>query len=150
MEAANVIWVKDSFKNAPQRSNMLRAIHKLGVIDTDSSSWTVGTGFKVDDTFAKCHCYKPWIGNLYWCKSCRISQPILLCRRCADVCHPSCGREFTMFRSVLHLVLQYNPCSCQTSGRCKLKNPTRKSSWLTPAALIAIAGVLVSLWIHIF
>ena len=50
MEAANVIWVKEGVTFALQRSNKLRAIHKLCVIDTNSTS--VLAGFKVDGTFA--------------------------------------------------------------------------------------------------
>ena len=52
MEAVNVIWVKD----------LLRAIHKICVIGTDSNiaKSTVAAGFKGDGTFAKCH--KPVFG----------------------------------------------------------------------------------------
>jgi len=83
-------------------------------------------------------------------------QPILLCRHCAAVCHQSCEREYAEFRSLLHLILQYNPCSCETSGSCKRKPPTRNSSW--PAAVtigaIDIASifnrVLISLRVPVF
>ncbi len=64
MEAANVIWVRIGY-NALQQSNILRAIHKLGIIDTGSNFGrsTAGAGFKVDGTFAKCH--KTWDGLLF-------------------------------------------------------------------------------------
>ena len=112
MEAANVIWVRVPAKAALQNSSRLRAIHKLCIIDTasnfDKMRREVITGFKADGTFAKCH--KPWIGNLFWCKSCNC-QPILLCHQCADVCHQSCEREEAKFRTLLHWILQYNPAT---------------------------------------
>ena len=99
-------------------------IVKLCVINTDSvfDKSTVDIGYKADGTFAKCD--KPWFGKLFWCKSCN-SQPILLCNNCAEVCHQSCERELAVFRTFLHVILQYNPCSCVTSGCCKLKSPAR-------------------------
>jgi len=114
MEAANVIWVRDSTKTVLHRSNQLRAIHKLCFIDAESNfsgrRAEVTTGFKVDATFAKCH--KTWLGRLYWCKSksCN-AQPTLLCQHCAEVCHQSCERKFAVaeFRSKLHSILHYNP-----------------------------------------
>ena len=118
MEAANVIWVKDPGKNKLPQSNTLRAIHKLCIIDTGSSfgRMTDANGFKVDGTFAKCH--KPWNGNLFWCKSCN-SKPI--CHHCACIeCHQSCDKEIAVFRTFLHWILNYNPCSCKSSGCCHL------------------------------
>ena len=133
MEAANVIWVRvclggDNRSYILHRSCQLRAIHKLCFIEAESTEdgagrgahGKFGTGFKVDGTFVKCH--KFWKGKLYWCttKSCNL-QPILLCKNCANVCHQSCEREWAVFRSFSHLILQYNPCSCKTSGCCKLE-----------------------------
>ena len=138
MEAANVIWVKDGYKNnASHRSNLLRAIHK---IDTDSnfSPSTAAAGYKVDGTFAKCH--KPWVGGLFWCKSCK-SQPILLCGHCAYVCHQSCETEEAWFRTILHRMLHYNPCSCKSSGCCQLTRPTRMFLWRALETIFASVGV---------
>merc|ERR1712243_190680 len=98
-------------------------------------------GVNVDGTFAKCH--KTWGSNLHRCKSCN-AQPILLCQQCADVCHQSCEKEEALLRSLLHWILQYNPCSCEASGRCKLKPPTRNSLWSASETAIAIVIVIVS------
>ena len=128
MEAGSVLWVRVAGKFSFQRSNALRDIHKFCVIETGSNSVRrkVFTGFKADGTFAKCH--KPWFGDLYWCKSCN-SQPILLCPHCANVCHQSCEREVAKLRTFLHSIIQFNPCSCKTSGDCKLKPPRRIPLW---------------------
>ena len=128
MEAGSVLWVRVAGKFSFQRSNALRAIHKFCVIETGSNSVRrkVFTGFKADGTFSKCH--KPWFGDLYWCKSCN-SQPILLCPHCANVCHQSCEREVAKLRTFLHSIIQFNPCSCKTSGDCKLKPPRRIPLW---------------------
>ena len=142
MEAANIIWVRDPNKDALQRSSQLRAIHKLCVIDTESNfarMMEVSTGVKADGTFAKCH--KTWLGELFWCKSCN-SQPILLCRHCAAVCHQSCERGEADFKTFLHWILQYNPCSCKTSGCCKLKPPTRS---LLQHALHILSAIAVGI-----
>ena len=145
MEAANIIWVRVSHKSLLQRSNTMRAIHKLCVIDTNNDKTMDFTGFKVDGIFAKCH--KPWIGSLYWCKSCK-SRPTLLCRHCALVCHPqSCRRECAVFRFYLHSILQYNPCSCETTGRCKLKKSTLSPTWC-PRLIVIFAGVFALMWIN--
>ena len=125
MEAVNVMWVRAQTKFSFHRSNRLRAIHRLCIIDTDSDTgraMDVG-GMEVDDTFANCH--RAWLGDLHWCKSCDNSKPTLLCRHCAKVCHQSCEREDAVFRSILHWIFQFNPCSCKTSGCCKLNRPTR-------------------------
>ena len=105
-----------------QRSNRLRAIHKLCIIDTVSNFDTVtdASGFKADGTFAKCH--KIWKGRLFWCKSCN-SNSILLCGHCAVVCHQSCDKEEAAFRTILHRILHYIPCSCRSLGYCQLTRP---------------------------
>ena len=137
MEAANVIWVRVRGKLTLQRSSILRAIHKLCIIDTEKSSVNrseTSNDFKVDRTFTKC--YKTWFDQLLWCKSCQ-SQPVLLCRKCANECHRSCQREPAVFRTWLHLILQYNPCSCKATGGCKLKPQRRIPLWqrLGPSSL---------------
>ena len=128
MEAGTVLWVRVTDKFTSQRCSVLRAIYKLCVIKTYSNydRMTVVTGFNADGTFAKCH--KPFSGDLSWCKSCN-SKPILICKHCADVCHQSCEREIARLRTVLHWILQYNPCSCKTSGGCNLRSSRRIPLW---------------------
>ena len=125
MEAANVIWVTSEIASQLTRSNKLRAIKKLCVIDTGSNNTILDPkiehGFKVDGIFARCH----WSTGktLFKCKS---HQPIVLCHSCAAVCQQSSEVEFlTVFRNILYSVIgmlfPYNPCSCPASGQCQLK-----------------------------
>ena len=132
MEATNVIWVRSPYTASSERSSRLRAIEKLCIIDTRSnykSRWTVATGLKADDTFAKCN--KDWLGILDWWKSCYL-LPILL------------WRQVAVFRRFLHFILQYNPCSCKSPGGCQLKHPTR--SLLSRAVSIIIANAIASVF----
>ena len=95
----------------------------------------------MDGTFAKCH--KPWNGNLFWCKSCN-SKPI--CHHCACIgCHQSCDKELAVFRTFLHWILNYNPCSCKSSGCCQLNRPTKMLLWRALETIFASAGVILLL-----
>ena len=125
MEAANVISVTFGKASLLTRSNKLRAIKKLCVIDTGSRNIildpTIENGFKVDGKFARCH----WSfgESLFQCSS---HQPIVLCHSCATVCHQSFEVEsLTDFRNILYLFIgmlfPYNPCSCPASGQCQLE-----------------------------
>ena len=57
MEAANVIWVTSGKASQLTRSNNLRAIKKLCVIDKGNIILdpTIENGFKIDSKFATCH-----------------------------------------------------------------------------------------------
>ena len=57
MEAANVIWVASGKASDLARSNKLRAIKKLCVIDKGNIILdpTIENGFKIDSKFATCH-----------------------------------------------------------------------------------------------
>ena len=100
----------------------------------------------MDGTFAKCH--KPWNGNLFWCKSCN-SKPI--CHHCACIeCHQSCDKEIAVFRTFLHWILNYNPCSCKSSGCCQLNRPTKMLLWRALETIFASAGVSLLLLVITF
>ena len=143
MEAANVIWVRDLARFPLQRSNTLRAMHKLCIIDTSSNNdRTPDAGcFKVDGTFAMCH--KPCVGNLFCCKSCDNS---LLCHSCATVCHQSCRNGKgdgnlveAKYRTILHTwFLQYNPCYCKNTTCCGLERSKSGLEWSAFATMIVI------------
>ena len=136
MEAANVIWVTDGDDGDLRRSNKLRAIEKLCVIDTSGYNSnldpTIESGFEVDIEFARCQ-YQMG-GSLFNCQShlgaCH--QAIVICHSCAVVCHQSCEVEEhsakelsscsyrTLFLSSLGFGVLFpcNPCSCPASGQC--------------------------------
>ena len=150
MEAANVIWVMTQNDRNLTRSNKLRAIEKLCVIDQNSADRilapTSDHGFKVDGEFAKCHW--PAFETLFKCQS---HQPIILCRSCAIVCHQSCDVERHKFRSNLHnligYILPHNPCSCPASGQCQLE----RASWLSSVSFARISAVVsLSVYVLVF
>ena len=100
MEAANVIWVPSGKASQLTRSNNLRAIEKLCVIDSSA------IGSILDPTIENGH------------------QPIVLCHTCAADCHQSSQVEsLTPFRNLLYYIIgmlfPYNPCSCPATGQCR-------------------------------
>ena len=102
MEAANVIWVTSGKASQLTRSNNLRAIEKLCVIDSSAIGSildpTIENGFKVDGKFARCH----WSFEERLFKS-SSHQPIVLCHTCAADCHQSSQIEsLTPFRNLLY------------------------------------------------
>ena len=51
----------------------------------------------------------------------------------------------TLFCQLLfcQTMMIYNPCSCETSGCCKLERPARMSLWKAAAFIVLIAGAFV-------
>ena len=115
MEAATVIWVTGSNREM-DRSNKLRAIERLCIIDTDVRDTADIAEMKREKRFMKCQL--PWLARVMWCKSCG-GDPIL-CPHCATVCHQDCQKEWHVTKFLIRLVLPYNSCSCRASGKCQL------------------------------
>ena len=121
MESSCIIWVTGD-NSVMVNSNKQRAIEKICVINTDMKD--CATEFKnmdIDDTFAKCH--SPWLSRTYKCVSCP-NKPAL-CPSCSVICHPDCHSVWVvaafLFQFILPSFCSYNPCSCASSGICKLK-----------------------------
>ena len=113
MEAANVIWVTSGKASYLVRSNKLRTIKKLCVVNNSAiDNWN---GFKVDGKFARCH--GSYEESLFQCWS---QRQIVLAHSCAAVCHQSCKVEFlTRCRNILYfficMLFPYYPCFCPAS-----------------------------------
>ena len=124
MEASSIIWVTGD-NSVMVKSNKQRAIERIVVINTDMRDCaTEFYNMKIDGKFAVCH--SPWSSRAYKCQKCP-NQPIL-CPSCSTVCHPDCNCLWVvacfLFQFLLPSFCSYNPCSCASSGNCKLK--TRK------------------------
>ena len=151
MEAANVIWVTSEIASLLTRSNKLRAIEKLCVIDSGAIDSildpTIENGFKVDGKFARCH----WSfgKSLFKCSS---HQLIVLCHSCATICQQSSEVEsFTPFRNILYFIIwmpfSYNPCSCPASGQCQLERTSLMSRIsLSRICVVVTLVVFVVVW----
>ena len=115
MEAATIIWVTGSNREM-DRSNKLRAIARLCIIDTDVRDTADIAGMKRERQFAKCQL--PWLANVKQCKTCS-GNPIL-CPHCATVCHQDCQKEWHKTKFLIRLVFPYNLCTCKAQGKCQL------------------------------
>lgn len=115
MEAATVIWVTGSNREM-DRSNKLRAVERLCIIDTDTRDTADVAGMKREKQFAKCQL--PWPARVMSCKSCA-GHPVL-CPHCATVCHQDCQKEWNVSKFLLRLIFPKNVCTCKVSGKCKI------------------------------
>ena len=151
MEAANVIWVTCGEASYLARSNKLRAIKKLCVIDTGSKNSIldpkIANGFKVDGKFARCQW--SFAKSLYQCSS---HQSIVLCHSCAAVCQQSYEVEFlTHFKNFLYFLIGMlfpsNPCSCPASGQCQLERTSLMNRIsLSRIYVVVSLAVFVKVW----
>ena len=121
MEASCIIWVTGD-NSIMVNSNKQRAIEKICVINTDmKDSVTQFFNMSIESTFAKCQ--SPWLSRTYQCQSCT-NRPVLCPSRSA-ICHPDCRTLWVvaafLFQFLLPSSCSYNPCSCASSGICKLK-----------------------------
>ena len=121
MESSCIIWVTGD-NSVMVNSNKQRAIEKICVINTEMKDCaTEFNNMGIDDTFAKCH--SPWLSRTYMCVSCP-NKPAL-CPSCSVACHPDCKSLWVvasfLFQFILPSFCSYNPCSCASSGKCKLK-----------------------------
>ena len=121
MESSCIIWVTGD-NSIMVNSNKQRAIEKICVVNTDmKDSATEFYNMGIDNTFAKCQ--SPWLSRTYMCVSCP-NKPVL-CPSCSAACHPDCKSLWVvasfLFQFILPSFCSYNPCSCASSGRCKLK-----------------------------
>ena len=118
MESVSVVMIRRRGRRSGQmeRSDSLRAIERLVIIDTDPRDTPISSGTVVDSRFASCHLV--WGARVYRCTSCP-STP-LICPHCDAVCHQDCQKEYFYSRSMLQAFLPVTSCSYHTSSKCKL------------------------------
>ena len=128
MEAVSVVVItrREGGRRVMERSDMLRAIERLVIIDTDTIDLTVSRGTVLDSRFTSCHLH--WAAKVYRCTSCP-STPFI-CPHCRMVCHQHCQTDdcilpfYTFYHSTilnLNIRLPVTSCSCHTSNKCKFR-----------------------------